>query len=62
MHISGFVKAILPNVKRVELGPVKIEDDEKCWRTLRIVTSDCTLELVLTAPTPETLKALNLRK
>ena len=62
MHISGFVKATLSYVKKVELGPVQVEDDEKCWRTVRVITSDCTLELVLTAPTPEALKALNLRK
>jgi hypothetical protein len=62
MHIDGFVKAILPYVKKVELGPVKIEDDDKCCRTLRIVTSNCVLELVLTGQAPEALKALNLRK
>ena len=61
MHIVGIFEAMLPYIVKIELSPIKIEDDDKCWRTLTITASGCTVRLTLTGPTPEALK-IRVRK
>ena len=50
MHLCGFVKAVLPYVVRIELGPIEVLGNDECRRTLVIVASGCTLKFTLNGP------------